>query len=334
MRRREFIAGLGSAAAWPLLARAQQSGGVRRIGVLMDRIATSTLRQSYLAGFMQELRQLGWTEGHNLRVDVRWSAGDAALARTYAAQLIGLMPDVLIASTTINLTVIQEATSTVPVVFVSVSDPVAQGFVTSMRRPGGNLTGFSVYEFSIGGKWLDLLKEVAPSLARVAVMFDPDASPQSKFFMQAIEATASSHGVQATAVPVRTTADIEPALESFARQPNGGLMLTTNGFTFLRNKLVIDQTTRYHLPSIGAIGASFDFPREGGLMAYGVAIDYVAQFRQAASYVDRIFKGEKPGDLPVQGPTKFEFAINLKTAKVLGLTIPETLLATADRVIE
>jgi putative ABC transport system substrate-binding protein len=165
----------------------------------------------------------------------------------------------------------------VPVVFVSVSDPVAQGFVTSMRRPGGNLTGFSVYEFSIGGKWLDLLKEVAPGLARVAVMFDPDASPQSKFFVQVIEATASSHDVQAIAVPVRTTADIEPALESFARQPNGGLMLTTNAFTFLRNKLIIDQTTRYHLPSIGAY---FDFPREGGLMAYGVTIDFVGQFRR------------------------------------------------------
>jgi putative tryptophan/tyrosine transport system substrate-binding protein len=208
MNRREMIAGLGSAAARPMVARAQQSGGVRRIGVLMDRVATSTLRQSYLAAFIQSLRQLGWTEGQNLRVDVRWSAGDASLARTYAAQLIGLMPDVLIASTTINLTAIREATSTVPVVFVSVSDPVAQGFVASMRRPGGNLTGFSVYEFSIGGKWLDLLKEVAPGLARVAVMFDPDGSPQSTFFLQVIEATASSHGVQATAVPVRTTADI------------------------------------------------------------------------------------------------------------------------------
>jgi putative tryptophan/tyrosine transport system substrate-binding protein len=200
-----------------------------------------------------------------------------------------------------------------------------------MRRPGGNLTGFSVYEFSIGGKWLDLLKEVAPGLARVAVMFDPDASPQSKFFMQAIEATASSHGVQATAVPVRTTADIEPALESFARQPNGGLMLPTNAFTFLRNKLIIDQTTRYHLPSIAA---DFGFPREGGLMFYGVDIDIFAQFRQAASYVDRIFKGEKPGDLPVQGPTKYRLVINLKTAKALGLTVPQTLLATADQVIE
>jgi putative tryptophan/tyrosine transport system substrate-binding protein len=286
--------------AWPLAGRAQQSGGVRRIGVLMDRIATDTIRQSFLADLVRGLRQLGWTEGQNLRIDVRWSAGDAALARTYAAQLIGLMPDVILASTTINLTVVQEATSTVPVVFMLISDPVAQGFVASMRQPGGNLTGFSNYEFSIGGRWLDLLKEVAPGLARVAVMFDPDASPQSKLFLQVIEATASSHSVQATAVPVRTTADIEPALESFARQPNGGLILTTNAFTALRIELIADLATRYRLPSIGTAS---DFAEGGGLMAYGVAFDLAGQFRQAASYVDRIFKGEKPGDLPVQGPT-------------------------------
>jgi putative tryptophan/tyrosine transport system substrate-binding protein len=291
--------------------------------MLMDRIATDTTRQSQLAGFVQALRQLGWTEGQNLRIDIRWSAGDAALARTYAAQLIGLMPDVILASTTINLTVIREATSTVPVVFLGI-------FVASMRQPGGNLTGFSFYEFSIGGKWLDLLKEVAPGLARVAVMFDPDASPQSKFFMQVIEATASSHGVQATAVPVRTTGDIEPALESFARQPNGGLMLTTNAFTLSRNMLIADLAARYRLPSIG----DDDFVREGGLMAYGVRIDLAAQYRQAASYVDRIFKGERPADLPVQGPTNYRLFINMKTAKALGLTVPETLLATADEVIQ
>jgi putative ABC transport system substrate-binding protein len=297
----------------------------------MDRVATDPTRQSFLAGFVQALRQLGWIEGQNLRIDVRWSAGDAALARTYAAQLIGLMPDVILASTTINLTVIREATITVPVVFLLISDPVAQGFVASMGHPGGNLTGFSRYEFSIGGKCLDLLKEVAPGLARVAVIFDPEASPQSKFFMQEIEATGSPHGVQPTAVPVRTNADIEPALESFARQPNGGLMLMTNAFTVLRNKLIADRAIRYRLPSI-SIGA--EFTKNGGLMRYSAGIDVPDQFRRAASYVDRIFKGEKPGDLPVQGPTKFELVINLKTAKALGLTIPETLLATADEVIQ
>jgi putative ABC transport system substrate-binding protein len=238
---------------------------------------------------------------------------------------------VILTSTTINLTVIREATSSVPVVFVQVSDPVAQGFIASMRRPGGNITGFSLYEFSIGGKCLDLLKEVAPGLARVAVIFDPEASPQSKFFMQEIEATASSRGVQPIAVQVRTTADIEPPLESFARQPNGGLMLTTNAFTVLRNKLIADLAIRYRLPSV-SIG--FEFPKNGGLMRYSASNNVPDQFRQAASYVDRIFKGEKPGDLPVQGPTKFELVINLKTAKALGLTIPETLLATADEVIQ
>src|SRR5262249_45943382 len=212
MRRREFIAGLAGAAAWPSVARAQQPDRVRRIGVLMDRVATETIRQSYLEAFVQGLRKLGWTEGQNLRVDVRLRAGDAGLARTYAAQLIGLMPDVILASTTINLTVIREATSTVPVVFVSVSDPVAQGFVASMRQPGGNLTGFSLYEFSIGGKWLSLLKTVAPSVSRVAVMFNPDASPQSKFFMQAIEAPSPTLGVQAIAVAAPATTALATAL--------------------------------------------------------------------------------------------------------------------------
>jgi putative tryptophan/tyrosine transport system substrate-binding protein len=331
LMRREFITLVGGAATWPLAARAQQSNGVRRVGVLMDRVATDTTRQSSLTAFIQGLRQWGWIEGQNLRIDVRWSAGDAALARTYAAQLIGLMPDVILASTTINLTVIREATSTVPVVFVQVSDPIAQGFVASMKRPGGNLTGFSFYEFSISGKWLSLLKEVAPGLSRGAVMFDPDGSPQSNFFMQAIEAAAPSLGVQVIAAPVRAIADIEPALASFARQPNGGLMLTTNAFADLRNKLIADLAIRYRLPSIGAAP---EFAKEGGLMAYGAAIDVAGQFRQAASYVDRILKGEKPGDLPVQGPTQYRFVINLKTAKALGLTVPQTLLVAADEVIE
>jgi putative ABC transport system substrate-binding protein len=330
VKRREFIAGLGSVAGWSLAAHGQEREQMRRIGVLMDRVATETTRQSYLEAFIQGLRQLGWTEGKNLRVDVRWSAGDAGLARIYAAQLIGLMPDVILASTTMNLTVIQEATSTVPVVFVSVSDPVAQGFVANMRQPRGNLTGFSLYEFSIGGKWLNLLKDVAPGLSRGAVMFDPDGSPQSKLFMQAIEAVSSSLGVQAIAAPVHTTADIEPALAGFTRLPNGGLMLTTNAFTVLRNKLIADLATHYRLPSVGVTA----FARQGGLIGYGSEVERAGQFRQAASYVDRIFKGEKPGDLPVQGPTTYRLVINLKTAKALGLTIPETLLATADEVIQ
>jgi putative tryptophan/tyrosine transport system substrate-binding protein len=274
---------------------------------------------------------LGWIEGRNLRVDVRWNAGDDGLARTYATQLIGLMPDVILASGAINLTVIRQASNTVPVVFVAVSDPVAQGFVASMSRPGGNLTGFSIYEFSIGGKWLYLLKEVAPSLARVAVMFNPDASPQSKFYMAAIEAAATSLGVQVVTEPVRTAADIEPALANFARVPNGGLILTTDSFTALRYSQIAELAGRYGLPSIGPVS---DFAKNGGLMHYGADIDLPGQYRQAASYVDRILKGSKPGELPVQGPDKYTFVINLKTAKALGLTIPETLLATADEVIQ
>ena len=331
MRRRAFITGIaGSAAAWPLAARAQRAERIQRIGVLMNGAATETESQSYVAAFVQALRQLGWTEGQNLHVDVRWNAGDAQLARIYAAQLIGLTPDVILASSTTNLTVIQQATSTVPVVFVQVSDPVAQGFVKSVTKPGGNLTGFSMYEFSIGGKWVDLLKEIAPALARVAVIFNPDTSPQSKFFMQSVEGAAPSLGVQAVAVPVRATADIEPALESFARQPNGGLILPTDTFTNLRQQLIVDLAARHRLP---AISARSDFAKVGGLVYYGASINLVDQFRQAATYVDRILKGAKPGDLPVQRADKYTLAINLKTANALGLTVPLPLLGLADEVI-
>ena len=329
LKRREFITLLGGAASLPLAARAEQGERMRRIGVLMNGAATATLPQSYVAAFVQGLRQAGWTEGQNLHIDIRWNAGDAALARIYAAQLIGLMPHVILATTTVNLTIIQQATSTVPVVFAQVSDPVAQGFVASLTHPGGNLTGFGAYEFSIGGKWLDLIKEAAPGLARVAVMFNPDTSPQSKFFMRAIEGVAS--GMPAIAVPVRATPEIESALESFARQPNGGLILPTDAFTRLHQKLVTDVAARHRLPSISA---DPDFPKDGGLMYYGARISTIDQFRQAATYVDRILKGAKPGDLPVQLPDKYTLTINLKTAKALGLEVPPTLLARADEVIE
>jgi putative tryptophan/tyrosine transport system substrate-binding protein len=332
IRRRDFITLLGgAAAAMPLAVRAQQNGGVRRIGVLMNSTATDTENQSYLAAFIQGLRQSGWTEGHNLRVDVRWNAVDAGLASIYAAQLIALMPDVILAASTINLTAIRQATSTMPVVFVSVGDPVAQGFVASMRQPGGNLTGFSLFEFSLGSKWLDLLKEVAPALARVAVISNPDIAPQSKFFMPVIEAAAPSLGVQAIAVPVRAAADIEPALANFARQPNGGLMVLGDSFTRLHQKLIVDLSSRYRLPSIDP---GPNFAKNGGLMDYGPFIDLLAHFRQAATYVDRILKGSKPGDLPVQAPDKYTLAINLQTAKALGITVPLPLLTRADEVIE
>jgi putative tryptophan/tyrosine transport system substrate-binding protein len=332
MRRRQFITLLGgAAAAWPLAARAQQAGPVRRIGVLMNGAATELAPQSYVAAFVQGLRQLGWTEGQNIRVDIRWNAGDAALARLYGAQLIGLTPDVILASSTTNLTVIQQATSTVPVVFVQVSDPVAQGFIANVTKPGGNLTGFSMYEYSIGGKWLDLLKEIAPALARVAVLFNPDTSPQSKFFMRSVEAAAPALGVQAVAVPVRDTVDIEPALENFAHQPNGGLILPTDTFTRLRQNLIVELASRMRLPSISA---DEDFAKNGGLMYYGANISVAEQFRQAATYVDRILRGAKPGELPVQRADKYTLVINLKTAKALGLTVPLPLTGLADELIE
>lgn len=331
MRRRQFITLLSSAAVWPLAARAQQPGSAKRIGVLMNSVATDAVSQSFLAAFVQALLHLGWSEGQNIRIDVRWSAGDAALARIYAAQLIGLMPDVILASSTTNLAVLQQATSTVPVVFVQVSDPLAQGFVANLTKPGGNLTGFSLYEFSIGGKWLDLLKEVAPALARVAVVFNPDTSPQSKFFMRSIEAAAPSLGVQTVAMPVHTTADIEPALESFARTSNGGLILPTDSFTGLRRQLFVDLAARHRLPSISA---QSQFPRDGGLMYYGASVNVLEQFRQAASYADRILRGAEPGDLPIQRVDKYTLIINLKTAKTLGLTVPLPVSGLADELIE
>jgi len=330
MRRREFIAGLGSAVVWPVTAWAQQGAQMRRIGVLMSAAATETEFQSNLAAFTRGLRQLGWIEGQNLQIDVRWNAGDAELARIYAAQLIGLMPDVILAASTIGLTTIGQATNTVPVVFVQLADPVAQGFVPSLRQPGGNLTGFSLLEFSLGGKWLDLLKQIAPGLQRVEVMFNPDVALYAKFFMPVIETAAQSLGLQAIAAPIRAAADIEPALAEFASVPNGALIVLNDSFTRLHYSLITAAAQRYRLPSIaGRSGFA-----KGGLMEYGADINLVDQYREAATYVDRILKGSKPGDLPVQAPTKFRFVINLKTAKALGLTVPETLLATADEVIQ
>jgi putative ABC transport system substrate-binding protein len=330
MRRREFLGILSGAAAWPVVARAQ-SGPPRRVGILMNGAATEAALQSNVTLFVNALHQLGWTEGRNLRLDVRWNASDASLASTYAAQLIGLQPDVILAASTTNLEVVRQATSTVPVVFVQVSDPVAQGFVASVTKPGGNLTGFSQYEFSIGGKWLNLLKEAAPGLTRVVFMFNPDTSPQSKFFMRSLEAAASSLGIQATAANVRADAEIQSALESFARQPNGGLILPTDSFTRRRQKLIADLAGRYRLPALSAYP---DFTRDDGLMSYSTAFNAADQFGQAATYVHRILNGAKPDDLPIQGPNKYRLAINLKVAKALGLTIPLPLLGLAEEVIE
>ncbi len=331
MQRREFISLAGGAvAAWPLAACAQQ---MKRIGVLMNAAATDTRRQTNLAAFVQALGQNGWVEGQTIRIEVRWNAADAELARTYAAQLIGLMPDAILAVSTTNLVVLRQATNTVPIVFLQVSDPVAQGFVSNLARPGGNITGFSELEFSVGGKCVELLKELVPGLARVAIMFNPATSPQSKYFMNAIEPAAKSFGVQATAMPVRAVADIEAGIESLSRQQNSGLILPTDSFVGSNHTSIAELAARQRVPTIAIGGGNYGFALVGGLMTYGYT-NVLEQFLQAAAYVDRILKGAKPGDLPVQLATNYRLAINRKTARALGLEIPAKLLFTADEVIE
>ena len=329
MRRREFITFLGGAAtAGPLPAWAQQRGQ-RRLGVLIQGKPTDESYRSFLTAFVDAFQKLGWIDGQNIRIDYRWSADDAELANFYAAELVALNPDVILASTTSNLIALQRVNHAIPMVFTSVSDPVEQGFVQSLARPGGNITGFTAFEFSIGARWLDLLNQLVPGLTRVFVMFNPETSLQSTFFMRSIEAAAPAFGMQAMAAPVHEPADIQPVIESLARASNGGLIVPPDTFTRLRRDLIAGLTIRYRVP---AITQSEDFVRSGALMSYG--LDGLAPFRGAASYVDRILKGEKPADLPVQNPTKYELGINLKTAKALGLTVPNTLLATADEVIE
>jgi putative ABC transport system substrate-binding protein len=329
LRRREFIAGLGSAATWPLAARAQQESRVRRVGVLLNAATTQVEYHSYLATFRQEMRRLGWSEGQNLQIEERWNAGDAVLSRTYAEQLIGLMPDVIVTGSTVSLAAVQQRTKTIPIVFVSVADPVTQGFVPNIRQPGGNVTGFSLFEFSLGGKWLNLLKEIAPALKRVAVMFNPSTAPYLKFFEPVFDAAAPPLNVQVVTLPALTESDIEPALTEFAREPNGGLMLL-GGFTVLHSKEIADLAGRYRLPSIAPGGLA----GVGGLMDYGPSFDLGRHFGQAATYVDRILRGAKPGDLPVQTPTSYKLVINLKTARALGLNVPLPLRGLADEVIE
>jgi putative tryptophan/tyrosine transport system substrate-binding protein len=330
MRRREFITLLGgTVAAWPLAAHSQQPGSVRRVGVLMNSNETNPEFNAYLAAFVQGLRNLGWIDGQNLRLDLRWVGGDADRARISATELLRLSPDVILSSSTINLTALLRQAPTMPIVFVQVSDPVAQGFISNLARPEGNITGFSSYEFSIGGKWVDLLKQMAPSLVRVSLMFNPDTSPQSKFFLSSVEAVRSSLGVEVIAAPVHNTADIERAIETLSRQPNGGLILTTDSFLQLHSKLIVDQTARHRVP---AIYNERNFTAIGGLMSYG--IDYDSIFRQAAIYIDRILKGVKPVGLPVQGPTKFTLIINVTAAKALGIEVPTSLLLRADEYIE
>lgn len=331
MRRRDFILFLGgTAAAWPLSAHAQSP---RLVGVLMNGSASETLVQANVSALKAGLHDLKWVEGRNLRTEIRWNGGSAENARVHAAELVKLAPDAIVSASTTNLRALRGATRVIPIVFLQVSDPVAQGFVTSVTRPDGNMTGFSAFEFAIGGKWLELLKEIAPKVTRVGVMFNPDTSPQSRFFMRAIEAAAPKFAVEVAAAPVRDSADIERALERYAKPANGGLILPTDSFTRLREKRIAELAIQHLVPVIAAVG---DFIDHGGLMFYGPTTgdQLVMQFRQAASYVDRILKGAKPADLPIQSPSKFSLFINRKTAAALGLEIPPKLLFTAERVIE
>jgi len=328
MQRREFITLLGgAAAAWPFAARAQQGEHVRRVGILLPAAADDAEFQTWVGVFLQALAQLGWTIGNNVRIDVRWATANAADIRRHAAELAALAPDVILASGSSTVGPMLQATRTVPVVFPTVVDPVGAGFVDSLARPGGNATGFLLYEYSLGGKWLELLKQIAPDVTRVAVLRDAATSGTGQF--GAIQAVAPSLKIEVSPVNLRDAGEIEAAVETFARAPNGGLILTGSGMSILHHDLIITLAARHKLP---AVYYERFFVAAGGLISYGP--DRTDQFRKAAGYVDRILRGEKPADLPVQAPTKFQLVINLKTARALGLAIPSGVLARADEVIE
>jgi putative ABC transport system substrate-binding protein len=328
MKRREFIALLGGAAAWPLVARAQQTERVRRIGFLTPNAESDPESQTWIKELTQRLTELGWTSGGNIRIDYRFGNADVPLLTKAANELIELRPDVVLAVGTPAAAALRQWTLSIPIVFVQVADPVAGGFVTNLARPEGNITGFTNFEFSIGGKWLSLLKECAPSVVRLAVVFDP-ATPSWTAFLRTIEAAAPSSGVQLTPAGVRDATEIDQRIAAFAREPNGGLVVIPNQVTVKDRKLIIAAAARHRLPAIYPYGV---FTADGGLMSYGV--DVPDLYRKAASYVDRILRGSKVAELPVQQPTRYALAINLKTAKALGLTVPQTLQAAADEVIE
>jgi putative tryptophan/tyrosine transport system substrate-binding protein len=328
MTRREFIGLLGGVAAgWPLAAQAQQGERMRRVGVLMNLTADDAEGQTRVAAFVQQLQQLGWTDGGNVRIDYRWGAIDAERIRRDVADLVALTPDVVLASFIQGVAALQQVTRAVPIVFVTVVDPVGGGLVDSLARPGGNTTGFTLFEYGLSGKWLELLREIAPHVTRTAVLRDPRASGSGQ--LGAIQGAAPSFGVELRPIDMRDAGGIERAVASFARDANGGLIVTGSSLAIAHRDLIITLAARHKLP---AVYTHRIFVTGGGLISYGP--DRVDQYRRAAWYVDRILKGEKPADLPVQAPTKYELAINLNTAKALGLEVPPMLLARADEVIE
>src|SRR6516162_8643718 len=330
MKRRQFIALFGGAAAtWPLAARAQKSSSVRRVGVLMSATSDDPLGQASSAAFAQGLQQLGWEIGSNIRIDYRWGAGDTERVRKYAAELVGLSPDVILGTAASIVRALQEASRTIPIVFVTTADPVNQGLVASLAHPGGNATGFTTIEFSQNAKLLELLKQIAPNVTRIAVLRDPFVPAGSGGFA-AIQTVAPGFGVEPTPIGVHDSEEIERGITELAHRPNGGLIVVGPTSSMQRYRdLVVDLAARYRLPAVYSGSA---YRSTNALMSYGA--DAIEQYRRAASYVDRILKGERPADLPVQAPTKFKRVINLKSAKELGLTVPPTLLATADEMIE
>jgi putative ABC transport system substrate-binding protein len=327
--RRKFLATLGgAAAAWPLAARAQQGERMRRIGVLMSTAADDPVGKARRAAFLQGLQQFGWTEGHNVRIDYRWAAAGADRFRSYAAELVALAPDVIVATGAPGTGPLLQATRTVPIVFVNVADPVGAGYVDSLARPGGNATGFITFEYGLSGKWLELLKEIAPRVTRAGILRDAALTSGTGQFA-AIQSVAPTLGVEVSPINLRNVDEIERAVAAFARTANGGLIVTGSALAIVHRDLIVASAARHKLP---AVYWNRTPVADGGLISYGP--DLIDQYRSAAGYIDRILKGEKPADLPVQAPTKYELVINLKTAKALGLEVPATLLARADEVIE
>ena len=325
MLRREFITLLsGATVTLPLAARAQPAAKVWRIGLLMTMAESEPEAQARLTSLRAGLQQLGWKEGHNIRIDYRFAAGDPERARSSAAELVRLAPDVILANGTAILSALRRETQSIPIVFVLVPDPVGDGFVASLAKPGGNLTGITNFEFPIGGKWVEFLKEIAPQLSNVALVFNPETAPYARHFLQSI-----ALGAEATLAPVRDESELERALETVAGKSNSGIIIAPDLFTGGHRELIVALAARHHLPAIYPFRF---FVASGGLVSYGP--DSLDLFRRSASFVDRILKGDKPSDLPVQAPVKFELVVNLKTAKALGLTVPPTLLARADDVIE
>jgi putative ABC transport system substrate-binding protein len=330
MRRREFISLIGGAAiAWPLAAHAQQPDRMRRIGVLMGFPESDSQAQSYIAAFQDRLQKLGWTDGRNIQIDTRWVAFDAESRQRFAKELIALQPDLILSHTTPTTAALLQQTRTIPIIFATVTDPIGSGFVASLPRPGGIVTGFTLIEPTMATKWVELLKEIAPRVNRVAMLFNPATATYADYFLKPFKAAAPSFAVEAIVAPARHTSELESVIAAQAREPNGGLIVMPDSFTDAHREEITSLVARYRLPAIYAYRF---FAALGGLLSYGA--DLGDNFRRAADYVDRVLKGEKPADLPVQAPTKFELAINLKTAKVLGLTVPPSLLAQADEVIE